>query len=186
MTDPIDIIRRLALYEVADELIDAAGWNDVGDVDLGGATVRFRSEPDYDAHVNDYDCYGRVSEYRSYRWDHHKPRPDGFDGAAVKIEVDQSGYVWWQPTFDVWGVPADRWYTDLAWRRHEIAKMRDLLQQGFRVYVVELLNGVDAYRRPIVRDYAALGGIDITEPLRGERGYAQEVIAGLLDELRVG
>ncbi len=66
----------------------------------GHPGFRARFTPDYDTSINDFDYYGKVSEYFDYWRGHRQPRPDGFDGSARKIQVDRSGYVWWQPPKD--------------------------------------------------------------------------------------
>jgi hypothetical protein len=144
-----------------------------------GRLLRLCRDHDTDTSINDYDCYGRVEPVReqphSYR---DAPRPEGFDGAAVKIIDAWGDRWWWQPTLELWGTPRAEWHADAERRRREIDNVRDLLTWGFGILRVELCQGTDAYGRPIVVDYATVGGI---EPF----GDDTDVVADLLAELGV-
>lgn len=132
-------------------------------------TVGYRLvvEPDYDSSINDSDCYGKVSSYIEYMRN-KRPRPEGFTGAAVKIAVDRSGFVWWEPYREgskVYNGPEDR---ELVTR---------LLQEGFTYVAVVKLRQCDMGHVHEL-DRAGLGGIDSLE-----NGYLAEVVDELLDEL---
>lgn len=141
-------------------------------VDLpDGRILRVRIESDPDASVNDYDCYGRIA------WVEHSrdtiyalPRPEGFDGRALKLSAYGGDAFWWQPPYEM-GMPAD----DLKRSRDQII---ELVSFGFHGVVLELLDGLDAYDRPIVQEVASLWGIDDTAP-----EYVREVVADLVLEL---
>jgi hypothetical protein len=77
-------LARLATY-------GSTPWLDLDD----GSRVRVRIEGDHDSKLSDYgDSFGRVQESRG------RDRPEGFDGAARKIDSRQ-GPLWWQPPADV-------------------------------------------------------------------------------------
>lgn len=138
-----------------------------------GRTLRLRIEPDTDSSVNDYDCYGKTSQYAyDYVRDSHAPRPDGFDGNAEKIEVDRGYWVWWQPPKDI---PRSSEHFP-KFRQNVI----DLLQMGFMSVGLEVLDGTDAYNQSIVVETQWLGGVDTTE-----NGYLAEILSDLAAELGV-
>jgi hypothetical protein len=132
-----------------------------------GFRARFTS--DYDTSFNDFDCYGKVSEYFVY-WRGHEPRPDGFDGSARKIEVDRSGYVWWQPPKDGPKVDTEE-FKELA------LLVGRILMYGYQTLWVEKLDDEGN-----VVDSNNLGGVDPVEPdSEYIRGMVEEQIEELLN-----
>ncbi len=116
-----------------------------------GQLFRVVAEPDYDVPLEDAeDSYGRV-EYRDDR-DARRARPEGFDGAARKIDL-RNGFLWWQPPADAIADPHL-----LGTMR---AAVRDIAEYGYKVATVELLAPEpDHYGRPIVVNAASVGGIE--------------------------
>lgn len=101
------------------------------------------------------DCYGRIewADDPRLRGEYgYSVRPDGMDGNAERLHTGRDAY-WWQP-------PADgpKRGTD----EFEMARqlVRDLLEYGMSVAIVEVCQGEDAYGRPIVVGSSALGGIE--------------------------
>lgn len=143
-----------------------------------GRTARLRIEHDEAFTIEDMgpEAYGLVA------WDSHRTndygypeRPDGFDGNAEKVSTsDGRDRFWWQPPADLCG----------GWERggEHFPKLRslvaDLVTYGFHVVTVEVLDGIDAYNRPIVVAVASLGGIDSLDD-----GYLDDVVGELLGEL---
>lgn len=136
-----------------------------------GRRARIRIEPDYDVSINDYDCYGTVSEGRTNPYTGRNERPADFDGAACKITTID-GPMWWQPFdgyFDL--TPEDQ--RDARWHVGHLASF------GFHVVFVEVLAPEDdAYGRPIVLDYDCLGGVDDAND-----EYVREIVKDLLPPL---
>lgn len=95
-TAPALIIPRSAL----DALVAAYRDDDTASITLpDGGALTVRRWIDADADIGDWsDCYGRFATSSS----RHNPRerPDGFDGAACRIQT-RSGSIWWQPPKDV-------------------------------------------------------------------------------------
>jgi len=128
------------MSKMADALIEGCeSLTEDGDVfDMVDQCATLRIERDEHYSINDYESDGRTSDYVRYR-DPRCPRPDGFSGRAVKIQVDQSGYVWWEPYDDAAGYTDssgaqhfDRW-DELApnKRASEQARVTDLIRDGF-------------------------------------------------------
>lgn len=133
-----------------------------------GFRARFTS--DYDTSFNDFDCYGKVSEYFDYWRGHHTSRPDGFDGSARKIEVDCSVYVWWQPPKDGPKVDTEE-FKELA------LLVGRILMYGYQTLWVEKLDDEGN-----VVDSNNLGGVDPVEPdSEYIRGMVEEQIEELLN-----
>lgn len=145
-----------------------------------GCTLRLRiegTERSAIENINDCDAYGKVAwveDDRNSVYGHHKDRPEGFDGAARILHP--SGWhiqdpVWWQPCSTV-----------IEAGPEAIAKtaklVTRLLGDGFYTIIVELLDGKDAYGRPIVVDVASLGGCDDGTP-----EYVATVLTDLVSEL---
>jgi hypothetical protein len=139
-----------------------------------GRTLRLRVESDPHTSVNDFDCYGRVAEVERGPWDgHNKPRPQGFTGRAVKLSIPNGPDYWWEPYYES--------ETQQAYNGpKERQMMIDLLSHGFYGLIVEILNGTDAYGRPIVTNVASLWGIDSLETQ-----YVREIVTDLAAELGV-
>jgi hypothetical protein len=150
-------------------MADLTALTDHGDtVELeDGRTLRLLIRPDeYNNPFDVYDCYGKVAPLDR----HNRQRPDGFDGNAEKLTIFND-VIWWQP-------PAD------APQRgtEEFAKFRsliiDLASWGAKVVTLEILDGIDAYGRPIVVAVANLAGIDSLED-----GYLAQVVSELYELL---
>lgn len=135
-----------------------------------GRALRLRIEVDQDASINDYDSDGRVEWVRGDRdWSPVRyPRPDGFDGRARIIIRDNGSAMWWQP------------YEELTEAQivENAPRIVELVNFGFSGVLVELLDGTDAYGRPIVADVASLWGIGSLET-----GYLSEVVSELVEEI---
>ena len=124
-----------------------------GTLDIGdGMTLRFREDQDADTTINDFDYLGKVSPVG--RHDYQPTRPDGFDGMAEKVST-QCDTFWWQPPDDL----RKGWVT-YEHKKELRQAVRDILNYGYQVFVVELRKGTDAYGNPIVIDYGCLGGIE--------------------------
>lgn len=138
-----------------------------------GRTLRLTITPDDIDPFAEHDCYGRVAPVRPDRHTvYAATRPDGFDGNAEKL-WSRDAY-WWQPPTD-----APR-RDDPAFGKLR-ALVRDVLNYGMCVVTVELLDGADAYGRPIVRDVASLGAV---EPMLSSE-YLAEILADLLSWLDI-
>ena len=123
-----------------------------------GRTLRLVIEQDWEASINDFDCYGRIEKYsHPHTWpEGHRSRPDGFDGNAEKLSCGRDAWIWWQaPAYVVRGTDEFR-----ALRSHVI----ELLDRGFYCIGLELLGDKDFYGRPIVVNRASLAGCDGTDP----------------------
>jgi len=144
---------------------------------LNGKKLRLKVRPDYLTDINDFDYLGRVewskaNSYNktSYIFDKH-PRPNGFDGNAEILKKDGGSNLWWQPPQDV----------ERGSDQFRAVKKTALsvIEYGYYVYTLELLDGVDAYQKPIVTKKAALGGL---EPFLDELSK-QDILQELLSEL---
>lgn len=138
-------------------------------------TLRLRIEADDNNPFAETDVYGEVihAEDRSLyekntgRWH----RPDHFTGDAEKIQGGRSDTYWWQPPKD----GPKRGTPEFVKFR---ALVRDLIEFGSKIVVIEVMKGTDAYGRGIVIEVASLGGIDSLDD-----GYLAEVVADLVTEL---
>lgn len=161
-----------------DDLLDALTQE--GDTfELGdGRTLRLRFEPDDINPFDEFDTYGKVAHFPTNTYGYDQAgmrsnfRPDGFDGNAEKLWPPQNGDpVWWQPPS--WVKRSDPGFAELR------TNVCDLLAFGMQGVLVELLDGEDAYRRPIARGVAALWGL---EPFI-DRAYLRTVVGELVDEV---
>lgn len=128
-----------------------------------GRKLRLRIQPDDTNPFTEYETYGKV-EWANRRYE--RQRPDGFDGNAEILNG-----AWWQP-------PADgpkRGTEEFAKFRQLVLK---LIEFGMETVILEVLDGEDAYHRPIVTQVTSLGGIDSLED-----GYLAEVVKELGEEL---
>ncbi len=101
------------------------------------------------------DCYGNLALVEWPRHGgHEKPRPEGFNGRARKIQANRSDAYWWQPPADV----NDAHVGDL------MQLVTSIVREGFYSVGVELMDGTDAYGRSIVTHAQWLSGI---EPMAG-------------------
>ena len=155
--------------------LDLAQLQDDGDtLELDETrALRLRIEVDQDANINDFDCYGRVNDERLRTNGYgYKMRPEGFTGNAEKLWWGNDGPWWWEP-------PADVKRTDPSFREFRVTVCQ-LLAYGFKGVTLELLEGRDAYGRPIVTRTASLWGIDSLD-----NGYLAEVVGELVAELEL-
>jgi hypothetical protein len=133
-----------------------------------GRMLRLVIEQDWEASINDFDFYGRVSKTHAYRYAAIEPRPKDFTGNAEKLSCGGAEWVWWEPPADVVrGTP------EFAWLRQSVI---DLLVRGFYCVGLDLCDGTDAYGRPIVVDRASLAGCDSSDPDE----YLSDLLVGLL------
>lgn len=138
-----------------------------------GRTLRLTITPDDIDPFAEHDAYGRVAPVKPDRHTvYPATRPDGFDGNAEKL-WSRSQY-WWQP-------PTDAPRRDDPAFSALRALVCDVLNYGMCVVSVELLDGTDAYSRPIVRDVASLAGV---EPMPSSEDLAG-FVADLLSELGI-
>jgi hypothetical protein len=156
-------------------MADLTALTDDGDtVDLeDGRTARLLISPDDINPFDEFDCYGKVSPIARRSMDQGLPRPPGFDGNAEKLYACGTDAFWWQP-------PADgpkRGTEEFAQERRLVI---DLASWGMKRVALEILDGTDAYGRPIVVNVASLGGIDSLED-----GYLAEVVSELAAELDI-
>jgi len=137
-----------------------------------GRVLRLRIEPD---DVNPFednpDFYGRIASTERNRETGRSQRPDGFDGNAEKLSI-YNDVIWWQPPKDV-----KRTSEHFAGFRDFI---RELASFGSHYVALEILEGEDAYHRPIVVNVASLGGIDSLDG-----GYLEQVVTELAAELEI-
>lgn len=144
-------------------------------VDLpNGQTLRLRRDYDHLVTINDFDYLGKVEPVqpdRYYGCYPHAERPRGFDGSA-RIMRTRYGNYWWQPPdgFATYEKDVQR----AIWRT-----ACDVVEYGYYVYIVELCEDQDAYRRPIVREVEFLGGIEPNLSHNDEVSTIEEVL-GLL------
>lgn len=124
-----------------------------GTVDIGdGFSLRFREEPDDCTTINDDDYLGKVAPIG--RRDYLPSRPEGFDGMAEKVHTQYDSF-WWQPPDDL----RKGWLGNpLRGKLRQLVK--DILEYGYQVFIVELCHGTDAYGKPIVVEFGCLGGIE--------------------------
>jgi hypothetical protein len=134
--------------------------------------IQWAELPDEYTSFNDYDCYGKVEWRKPDYYGRHR-RPEGFDGMAEIVWGYNEAY-WWQPPADL----RSGWH-NYEHKNHLRNCVREILAFGFYLYKVELCQGEDAYGRPIVVDFATLGGI---EPLLKD-DVKSEYLADLVAEL---
>jgi hypothetical protein len=150
--------------------IDIEALTSDGDViDLpDGRKLRLRVEHDDQDPFGEYETYGKVEA--GVRNDYtNDGRPSGFDGNSEKLAQK----VWWQP-------PAGAPQRGTEEFRRFRSLVIDLLNYGMHGVTLEVLDGKDAYRRPIVVQVANLGGIDSLED-----GYLADVVKELAEELEL-
>jgi len=159
--------------------LDLSDLRDDGDtVDLpDGRTLRVRIVVDEDHSVTDEEFWGEFEWVRGSRWDDHTRRPDGFDGNAEIFDRDHGSVLWWQPPRGDYALSYGRGTKEFAEFRQSV---RDLLNYGFKGVIVELLDGFDAYQRPIVTQSESLWGIDSVED-----GALAYVVADLVAEMHL-
>ena len=135
-----------------------------------GTLFRVSTEPDQWGDLRDAeDWYGKVGiiDLRTEQ----ENRPEGFDGAARKVNY-RGGRFWWQPPADVLADP-----DLLASMRHDLV---DLVDYGYKCVTVELLDPEpDYFGGFITRDCRSMGGL---EPF-DEIGPAVQELMGDIEEL---
>ena len=148
------------------ELIDSLVADDSYELP-DGRMLRLIEEPDPFTDIRDYaDCYGIVEWIAPGRRQHE--RPATFDGAAYKIWAGGDTY-WWQPPADLKGNP-----DGIRAARRAVC---DLLQYGTSILRLELCEGADAYGRPIVREFAVIGGIEFSVTYGVKADYVADLVA---------
>ena len=135
-----------------------------------GTLFRVSTEPDQWAYLRDAeDWYGKAEIIDSRA--EQGNRPEGFDGAARKVDY-RDGRFWWQPPADALADPEL-----LASMRRSLV---DLVDYGFKRVTVELLDPEpDYFGRFITRDRRSMGGL---EPF-DEIGPAVQELMGDIEEL---
>lgn len=124
--------------------ITAALANDGDAVETDGRVWSLRLEPDQFSSIMDGDggdWYGEVAWGETNRetgWGH---RPRTMNGRARKVLRSRDGDIWWQPPADV---------TDAEMLRTMAAQIRDILEYGYMVVVLETDDGRSA----------AVGGVE--------------------------
>jgi len=122
-----------------------------------GDVVRFRSDIDEHTTLADFDCYGRTEWVRT-GWQ-GAVRPANMDGCAEIIDRGNGSVLWWQPPVED-RADRRRWHTDKGYQRAMREVVTDCHRYGFRVYVVELCRGTNAYGEPIVVAVESMGGFE--------------------------
>lgn len=153
-----------------EQLAQLADDGDVLKLD-DGRMLRLRIEVDQDFSINDYDGDGKTEQHAHSYSEDRPQRPAGFTGNAEKIQVDRGYWMWWEP-------PADGPKRGTPEFIAERARVRDLLECGFKGVVLELCVGIDAYGRPIVVGSESLWAIDSLD-----NGYLAEVVSELAEEI---
>ena len=156
--------------------LDLAELQDDGDtLELDETrALRLKIEVDQDSDVTSDEFYGAFGEPRRDINTGREIRPAGFTGNAEKLHYGQRAYypIWWEPPKDV-----KRSDPNFSKFRQIV---QDLLDFGYKCVTLELLEGKDAYGRPIVTRTASLWGIDSLD-----NGYLAEVVRELIDELEL-
>jgi hypothetical protein len=158
----------------AENAPDLSRLTDDGDtVELNdGRTLRLRIESDDIDPFGEFEVYGKVASPGRQNEYGYQTRPKGFDGNAERLYYGNSGPIWWQPSPD----GPKRGTPEFAGERDMV---RNLLEFGMSGYLLEILDGEDAYGRPIVGHVASLWGI---EPFPA-REYQTEIVKELWSEL---
>jgi len=145
-----------------------------------GRQLRLKVVPDEDTSIFDEPFWGEFqwvrgdSDYAPAR----SRRPDEFDGNAEIIAKDHGSCLWWQPPRGDYALSHGRGTPEFAEFRQSV---KDLLEYGFCGVMLELLDGVDAYQRPIVVEVESTWGIDSLN--NGE--YLAEIVKELAGELDI-
>jgi hypothetical protein len=130
---------------------------------------RLRIETDEDFSINDFECYGNVSEERPRRNAYgNEMRPSDMDGSARKLWYGNYGPWWWMPYRE-----GHKVYDDPETVNH----VRELLAFGFKGVLVDQLVKCDL-GHVHVSETTSLWGIDSLDA-----GYLAEVVGELLDDL---
>jgi hypothetical protein len=127
-----------------------------------GRIVRFREEQDTDTSINDFECWGRVKYVASpYDRDGNRAgRPAEFDDLAEKILTDRGDTYWWQPTLELWGIPASQWHASESLRESNRAEVRNLLNYGFRLLTLETFTICPCCSTEKLDGWASVGGVE--------------------------
>lgn len=160
--------RDMTTKELQRELINSLVADDSYDL-ADGRMLRLIEESDPFTDIRDYaDCYGIVEWIAPGRRQHE--RPAMFDGAAYKLWINGDCY-WWQPPADIIG-------NDEA-VKGTCRAVCDLLEHGTSQLRVELCDGADVYGRPIVREFAVIGGIEWGMTFAVKADYVADLVAEL-------
>lgn len=133
-----------------------------------GRTLRLRTGQDEEPVMDrlEPDCYGKVAWVADSPWGHPKERPDGFTGRAEKIHLRDCS-LWWEPPADVYDATQRQRRGEDIGRHTTIRDLRllliDLFEFGFQYVALELLDGRDAYERPIVVAVHSIYGVEPVE-----------------------
>ena len=179
--------RDVFLTAADDPGLDLAMLTDDGDTLEMGEHVRvtLKIEHDPDTDVNDFDCYGTLSDAgtfgRGYCNDYgHHTRPDGFTGAARKLWHGNDGPWWWEPPADMRNAPAED-LRRMAWRVAELAAY------GFRCIGVVVEEEVEStifrgmWSWQVVAE-AWIRGVDTDDPAY-VNDLAREMFADVVEEI---
>lgn len=137
-----------------------------------GRNLRLKIKPDECSSLkDDGDWYGEISDWYRYAYGESRTdRPSHFDGRARKLHT-RDMWCWWQPPKDV----TDESLSKMAETMQEIA------EYGYQLYVLELLEGEDAYGQPIAIEFQALGGI---EPF-AKAEYVRDFVSEMINEMGI-
>jgi hypothetical protein len=164
MTDQLIELGTLSAELTEDRVIDLPD----------GRHLRLRTEPDMDTSINDYECWGEISNGQRNAYTGRNERPSHFDGAARKIYLID-GPCWWQPFDGFLALTPEQ-------QREAIYHVQNLASFGFVGVILELLDPEkDAYGNYVVRDYASLWGVE-WDPTPE---YVQSIADELLGELAI-
>ena len=165
----IELARRLA------ELLDAGGptgkWGGgIPTAEDGTVRVRMDYDCDYDL-FREEDWFGRV-EHRDYR-DARSPRPEGFSGAARKIDA-RRGFFWWQP-------PADA--TEPAQVEAIYQRVRGYIHEewSYTLLRVEYVGPACSHGFYPAPQYAVLGGVESDTSVE----YLAELLGDMMSEVGI-
>jgi hypothetical protein len=157
-------------YTIGELLADLTDDGDTVELP-DGTTFRLRLSPD-DLTFSDMetpDGLGTVAWVDDR--DGRGERPRDFTGNAEKLPIGRGDRVWWEPPRDV-----PRSHPSFRDMRTTV---RDILEFGYTVVILEHCDGTDAYGRAIVRDVASLGGVEPSPT----SDYLAEILADLALEL---
>jgi hypothetical protein len=139
-----------------------------------GRVLRLKVEPDDCARIeDDEDFFGKFAAPVKNRDTGREDRPVGFTGNAEKLHYGPGYYsIWWEPPRDI--KRSDEHFKEFR------STVLDILENGYCIIGLEILQGEDAYHRPIVVAAEFLGGNDSWSV-----EHIQEVVRDLAGELGV-
>ena len=165
--------------ELADKL-SGAEYGAPNTVDLGdGRAVRLRVEIDDSNPMNDDEDFNGKFAFVTGTRTHdyiggHNPRPAGFTGNA-EILRGRGDPIWWEPPTDI---TIKRGSPEWSNYRQEVM---ELLEYGYRGYVLELCEGKDFYGKPVVKDMRSVWHVE----WNADGDYQRELIRDLLSEIGI-